>query len=226
MSAPSLPRDLPRGRRVDAVVATLVNTLPSTGRAAGAGLATVLAVLVLLIPVGAVAQIVLTSQLDDRSPTQALVVLDPASRTWGDPAPILQARLDHAAELYREGIAPVVLITGPHRSAAASTAALERAGVPARDIVAIGTGSDTVGALQVVASVLRGLGWSSVTLVTDPTHAARAASTAGGFGIDAHVSPTDAGPGASLTSDSVARETAALLRYHLLTRWQQPTIIR
>lgn len=224
MSAPSLPRG--RTARVDAVVATLVNVLPTTGRGVGTGLLTVVAVLLLLVPVGAVAQIVLTAQLDDRSPTQALVVLDPASRTWGDRAPILEARLAHAAELYREGVAPVVLLAGPHRAAAGSSAALERAGVPARDIVAIGTGSDTVGSLQVVASVLRGLGWSSVTLVTDPTHAARAAATAGGFGIDAHVSPTDAGPGASLTSDSVARETAALLRYHLLTRWQQPTIIR
>lgn len=207
-------------------MAAVVNAVPSTGRGVGAALATIAAVTVLLVPVGAVGQIVLTAQLDDRTPTQALVVLDPAARTWGDPAPILEARLEHAAALYREGVAPVILVTGPHRGAAASTAALERAGVPARDIVALETGSDTLGSLQVVATVLRGLGWSSATLVTDPPHAARAAATASGFGIDAHVSPTGEGPGASMTSDAVGRETAALLRYHLLTRWQQPAIIR
>ena len=66
---------------------------------------TLLGALLLLLPVGAVLQIVLSAQLDDRSQTQAIVVLDPA-RYWGDPAPVLRARLAHAATLYREGVAP------------------------------------------------------------------------------------------------------------------------
>ena len=99
-------------------------------------------------------------------------------------------------------------------------------GVPARDIVAFSTGVDTVGSLRVVAGVMRDLGWSAATVVTDPANAARAQATASAYGIDAHLSPTEEGPGTALTSEYVGRETLALLRYHLVTRWQIPQIIR
>jgi uncharacterized SAM-binding protein YcdF (DUF218 family) len=179
---------------------------------------TLLVSVLLLLPAGAVLQIVLSAQLDDRTPTQAIVVLDPG-RYWGPADPVLRARLDHAAMLYREGVAPVVIVTGPLREADEQRNALVTAGVPARDVVAFRTGRDTVGALQVVSGVMRDLGWSAATVVTDPAHAARAQATASGLGIDAHLSPTEEGPGAALTTEYVGRETVALLRYYLLTRW-------
>jgi len=187
---------------------------------------TIMVGLVLLLPVGAVLQIVLTSQLDDRSQTQAIVVLDPATRYWGDPAPVLRARLGHAASLYRSGVAPVIVLTGPHRAEAGSRAELLADGVPGQDIVFFSTGNDTVGALEIVAGVMRDLGWSAATVVTDPAHAARAQATSSALGIDAHLSPTEAGPGTALTSEYVGRETLALLRHYLLTRWSLPEIIR
>lgn len=178
---------------------------------------TVAVAIALLLPIGAAVQIVLVSQIDDRSRTQAIVVLDPA-RYWGDPAPVLRARVDHAADLYAEGVAPVVVLTGPQRNQAVARAELQSRGVPESDIVAFATGADTVGSLQVVARVMRDLDWSSATVVTDPAHAARAQATAGALGIDAHLSPTENGPGTALTSEYVGRETLALLRYYLVTR--------
>ncbi len=218
MSAPSVPA------RPGAAALTLVAAVPRTPRGLLAAASTVLVCLALLLPIGAVCQIVLTSQLDDRSATSAIVVLDPA-RYWGDPAPVLSARLEHAAALYAAGTAPVIVVTGPARIAKAARAALVASGVPAADVVAFTTGADTVGALQVVATIMRDLRWESATLVTDPPHAARAQATAAGFGIDAHLSPTESGPGTALTSEYVGRETAALLRFYLLTRWEQPQII-
>lgn len=179
----------------------------------------------LLLPAGAVVQIVLSAQLDDRTPTQAIVVLDPG-RYWGPADPVLRARLDHAATLYREGVAPVIIVTGPRKEADQQRFALTTQGVPARDVIAFTTGRDTVGALQVVAGVMRDLDWSAATVVTDPAHAARAQTTASGLGIDAHLSPTESGPGTALTSEYVGRETVALLRYHLLTRWSIEPIVR
>jgi uncharacterized SAM-binding protein YcdF (DUF218 family) len=199
--------------------------MPRTVRGVAAASVTVVFALVLLLPVGAVIQIVLSSQLDDRSQTQAIIVLDPA-RYWGDATPVLEARLSHAAELYRAGIAPVVIVTGPSRTAAAERYALMAHGVPARDIVAFDTGVDTVGSLQVVAGVMRDLGWSAATVVTDPAHAARAQATASALGIDAHMSPTDKGAGTGLTSEYVGRETLALLRFYAITRWSVPQVIR
>lgn len=185
---------------------------------------TLVAAFVLLIPVGAVCQIVLTSQLDDRSRTQAIVVMDPA-RYWGDDDPVRAARLEHAAALYREGAAPVVILTGSKRTVEGSKARLVLLGVPARDVVAFPSGTDTLGSLRVVGTVLRDLGWQSATIVTDPAQAARTQATASGYGIDAHVSPTQTGPGQALTSEYVGRETAALLRYYLLSRWAQPQLV-
>lgn len=181
-------------------------------------------VLALLVPAGAAAQVVLTSQLDDRSPTQAIVVLDPA-QYWGNSRPVLKARLQHAAALYQEGVAPLVIVTGPQRRSADERRLLLDSGVPDRDIVSFDTGADTVGSLRVIAGVMRDLGWSSATIVTDPPHAARAGATAAALGIDAHMSPVGDGPAAALTSEYVGREVAALLRHHLLTRWSlQPVV--
>ena len=218
MSAPSVPA------RPGAAALSILASAPRTPRGLLVVASTVLVFLALLLPIGAVCQIVLTSQLDDRSSTQAIVVLDPA-RYWGDPAPVMKARLAHAAQLYAAGTAPVIVVTGPARSAKYAREQLLAAGVPEADVVAFTTGADTVGALQVVATIMRDLQWQSATLVTDPPHAARAQATAAAFGIDAHLSPTESGPGTSLTSEYVGRETAALLRFYLLTHWDQPQII-
>ena len=197
---------------------------PGSARAASTMLLTLVFAAVLMVPVGATVQVVVASQLDDRSPTQAIVVLDPG-RVWGDPEATRAARIEHAATLYRDGVAPVVVITGPPRTLAATQQALQLRGVPAADVVTFDAGADTVGPLSVVASVMRDLGWRSATIVTDPAHAARTQATASSLGIDAHISPTDHGSNVSLTSDYVGREVAALLRHHALTRWTLPTII-
>ena len=218
MSAPTVPA------RPGAGALSIVASVPRTPRGLLTAASTVLVFLALLLPIGAVCQIVLTSQLDDRSPTQAIVVLDPA-RYWGDPVPVMNARLAHAAQLYAAGTAPVIVVTGPARSAKFAREQLIASGVPQADVVAFTTGADTVGSLQVVATIMRDLNWESATLVTDPPHAARAQATAAGFGIDAHLSPTEDGPGTALTSEYVGRETAALLRFYLLTRWDQAQII-
>ena len=195
-----------------------------SARAVSTLILTMVIVVALLIPVGATVQVVLASQLDDRSPTQAIVMLDPG-RVWGDPQAARVARVEHAATLYREGVAPVVMVTGPPRTHAATRAALWVEGVPPADVITFDTGADTVGPLSVVASVMSDLNWSSATIVTDPAHAARVQATAGGLGIDARVSPTDRGSNVSLTSDYVGREVAALLRHHAFTRWTLPNIV-
>ena len=220
MSAPSAVRSRTHASADRAIALAL----PRSPRGLATATWTVLGALLLLLPVGAVTQIVLTSQLDDRTQTQAIVVMDPA-RYWGDDTPVRQARLDHAAGLYRDGVAPVVIVLGPHRVAEQSRARLQSAGVPADDVVAFTTGVDTIGSLRVVASVMRDLEWESATVVTDPVQAARTQATASGYGIDAHLSPARRGPGSALTSEYVGRETAALLRYYLVNRWSQSPLI-
>jgi uncharacterized SAM-binding protein YcdF (DUF218 family) len=171
-----------------------------------------------VLPIGAVVQIVLTSQFDDRSQTQAIVVLD-SGRYWGDPKEVRRARWAHAAELYNEKVAPVIVVTGPQRALEPAKQMLTELGVPVEDVVIFPTTADTWGSLRTVSSVMRDLGWQSATLVTDPPLAARAGSIATGLGMDAHLSPTRSGPATALTSEYVGGETVALLRYYVMHRF-------
>ncbi len=186
---------------------------------------TIAVALVLLVPIGAVMQIVFTAQFDDRTPTQAIILMDP-TRVWGDDPAVLSSRADHAAELYRTGVAPVIMLTGRARTAAEERTLLRARSVPDQDIVSFTTSMDTLGSLQMIAAVMSDLGWSSATIVTDPPNAARASAIASGFGIDAHLSPAGSGPGSAMTSDYVGRETAALMRYYLISRWTQPQLVK
>ena len=180
--------------------------------------------LLLLIPIAAAAQIVLTSQIDDRTATQTIVVMDPAG-AWGNQKEAKAERLKHAADLYKAGVAPVIMVTGPQRAYEKSAEELEKLGVDSRDVIYQPTGTDTVGTLAIVATLMSDLGWSSATIVTDPAHSARSQVTAGKYGIDAHMSPAVLDGANSLTSEYVAREAVGLVRHYLYTQWQLPDIL-
>ncbi len=180
--------------------------------------------LLLLIPIGAAAQIVLTSQIEDETPTQVIVVMDPTG-AWNNQKAAKNERLERASELYAAGVAPVIMVTGPQRAFEKSQKELEKLGIPANDVIYQPTGTDTLGTLAVVATLLEDLGWSSATIVTDPAHSARAQVTAGKYGIDAHMTPSSVEGASSLTSEYVAREAIALVRYYLYNQWQVPQIL-
>ncbi len=180
--------------------------------------------LLLLIPIGAAAQIVLTAQIEDESQTQVIVIMDPTG-AWNNQRAAKNERLERASELYKAGVAPVIMVTGPQRAFEKSQAELEKLGVPANDVIYQPTGTDTLGTLAVVATLLGDLDWNSATIVTDPAHSARAQVTAGKYGIDAHMSPSSGEGAPSLTSEYVAREVIALVRYYLYNQWQVPKIL-
>ncbi len=180
--------------------------------------------LLLLIPIGAAAQIVLTAQIEDESQTQVIVIMDPTG-AWNNQRAAKNERLERASELYKAGVAPVIMVTGPQRAFEKSQTELEKLGVPANDVIYQPTGTDTLGSLAVVATLLGDLGWNSATIVTDPAHSARAQVTAGKYGIDAHMSPSSGEGAPSLTSEYVAREVIALVRYYLYNQWQVPKIL-
>ena len=180
--------------------------------------------LLLLIPIGAVVQIVLTSQIEDETPTQVIVVMDPTG-AWNNQKAAKNERLERVAQLYKSGVAPVIMVTGPQRAFERSQSELEKLGVPANDVIYQPTGTDTLGSLAVVATLLKDLGWTSATIVTDPAHSARAQVTAGKYGIDAHMAPSSGEGSFTLTSEYVAREAIALVRYYLYNQWQVPEIL-
>lgn len=195
--------------------------------------AIVVAVLTLglvVLPLIAATTVVVAARTDDRTPTDAIVVLG-AAQFWGDPSPVLENRLQHAADLYADDVAPRIITVGGKQPLDITTEAqagrdwLVDAGVPRASVTPVPTGSDTLTSLTAVADKMAAKGWTSATIVTDPAHEARSLAMARALGIDAHGSPTESGAGSSLTLDYLVRETAGLLYFWTVERWSVEPVV-
>lgn len=161
----------------------------------------VLAILVLLVAYIGVTfvQVWSASQRDAARSADAIVVLG-AAQYNGRPSPVLQARLDHVVDLYTQGVAPFVVVTGGAREgdryteAAASAAYLSAHGVPGGAVERETTGATSYESLASTARFLRERDITEVVLVSDPFHARRIAAIAEEVGMDATVSPTPSSP--------------------------------
>jgi len=213
---------------VTATVSTGAVAAPARRRSPLRTLVTVvLAVLVtavVVLPLVAVTRVVSAARQDDRSPSDVVIVLG-AAQFNGRPSPVLEARLDHAKTLYREGVAKNVLTVGANQPGDRTTEAavgadwLAARGVPQGVVTAVPEGHDTLSSLTAAARVMAEHGWTVATVVTDPAHEARSLAMARALGIDAHGSPTTSGSGSSLTVEYVAREAGGLLYFWLVERW-------
>lgn len=161
------------------------------------------------------------ARIDDRTPADAIVVLG-AAQYNGVPTPVFQARLEHAAQLYDEGVAPQIITVGGgqpgdlYTEAGSGRAYLTRLGVPPEAVLAVETGTNTEGSLDAVAQTVRDQGGQSVVLVSDPTHSYRSRMMARDAGLDAWTSPTRHGPAVWTRENqimSIIRETGAVLWY-------------
>jgi uncharacterized SAM-binding protein YcdF (DUF218 family) len=140
-----------------------------------------------------------TSRHDGARPAQAVIVLG-AAQYDGRPTAVLRARLDHAADLYRRRIAPVVVVTGGKATGDRFTESqaganyLHTKGVPDEAILREATGRTSWQSLAASARFLRQRGIHDVVLVSDPFHAARISGIASELGLDPATSPTRTSP--------------------------------
>jgi uncharacterized SAM-binding protein YcdF (DUF218 family) len=187
-------------------------------RVLGAALAAVL----LLIGSTALA-IWWTARQDARPGSDAIVVLGSAQYN-GVPSSIFEARLEHALDLYEEGVAPVIVTVGGKAAGDEFTEAeagreyLAEAGVPDDALLAVQEGVDTLESMRAVATEFDGRGWSTALLVTDPWHAMRAERMAEDAGLETGSSPTRQGPAVQTRTTQfkyILRETAAYLLYRV-----------
>ena len=102
-------------------------------------------------------QVWATGRSDEARPVDAIVVMG-AAQYDGRPSPQLAARLDHVVDLWPEGLAPLVIVTGGNQpgdrftEADASAAYLIERGIPADAIVLEGDGSTTWESLRNVGN--------------------------------------------------------------------------
>ncbi len=184
--------------------------------------------MIVLVPVlvfaGTAARVWWVARSDERSRSDAIVVLG-ASQFDGRPSKVFQARLDHAMDLWKDGVAPRVITVGGGRpgdrftEAQAGARYLREQGVTS--VVPVATGSDTLESLKAVDAELTRHGWSSIVIVTDPWHSLRSRRMAQDLGMQAHTSPTRSGPAVqsrAIEFRYIARETAAYLYYRAFHR--------
>lgn len=160
---------------------------------------------------------------DERRVADAIVVLG-AAQYDGRPSPVFEARLSQAVDLYRAGIAPILVVTGggaegDRTTEAAAARAYARArGVPEAAILSEDRGRTTLESLEGVAALFRANGLSSAVFVSDRTHMLRVLRIATDEGIVAWGSPTTTSPidaDPRLRLEATIREVAALAVYFL-----------
>lgn len=160
---------------------------------------------------------------DEARPADAIVVLG-AAQYDGRPSPVFRARLDHAVDLYRQGIAPVLIVTGGKaegdrttEAAAARAYAVSR-GVPNAAILDEDEARTTIESIRLVGGVLRTANLHSVVFVSDPSHMLRVLRMASDEGITGYGSPTTTSPietDLRARVEATAHELGALAIYFL-----------
>jgi uncharacterized SAM-binding protein YcdF (DUF218 family) len=158
----------------------------------------------------------------------AIVVLG-AAHYNGRPSPVLKARLDHAAYLYREGFSSVVIVTGGQAEgdeiseAEAGELYLESETiVAAGDVLAENEGRTTLESLTNVWDIAAERGIHSVLLVSDPLHSERIKRMASDLGFDsAFASPASylsLNRSRETKVDELLHEVGSLTMYELFDR--------
>lgn len=158
-------------------------------------------------------RIVYESSPKELHPADVIVVFG-AAEYAGHPSPVWRARLDHAFELYQNGIAPLVITTGGAASDPSFSEGgvgldyLEHRGVPERSLIAETQGSDTAQSAVRVAVIMRANGLHSCVAVSDAYHVFRIKKLLEHQGI----SPVYVAPRPGSRPHSVLQRAYAILR--------------
>jgi uncharacterized SAM-binding protein YcdF (DUF218 family) len=134
------------------------------------------------------------STIEEARPADVIVVLG-AAEYRGRPSPVFKARLDHALELYRSGLAPRVLTSGGaggdplFTEGGVGRAYLVGHGVPSEAIIVEPEAESTAQSMAAVAEIMRRMGLGTCILVSDGYHIFRAKQMLATQGFSVYGSP-------------------------------------
>ena len=132
--------------------------------------------------------------LDETRPADVIIVFGAAEYS-GKPSPVLRARLGHALDLYRRGLAPYIITTGgngddPNYSeGGVGRAYLISEGVPESRIIAETQSDDTDESAQRVAAITRINHMTTCLVVSDGYHIYRIKRMMAKQGVTAYGAP-------------------------------------
>ncbi|MFP5230476.1 MAG: YdcF family protein [Acidobacteriota bacterium] len=135
---------------------------------------------------------------DQARPADAIAVFG-AAEYDGRPSPVLRARLDHALELYKRGLAPLIITLGGgeemdrHSEGGVGHDYLLAHGVPDRDIIAETRSDNTEQSAERLAVIARANGLRTIDVVSDGTHLFRIHAICSKDGLQVYTSPRQVG---------------------------------
>jgi len=154
---------------------------------------------------------------NEAQPADAIAVFG-AAEYDGRPSPVLRARLDHALELYREKIAPLVITLGGgdpadrHSEGGVGHDYLMAHGVPDAAIIAETESSNTEESARRLAVIARANNLRSIVVVSDGTHLFRVHALCSAMGLNVYTSPRPEARGLSRW-DTFQRAAHEILSY-------------
>jgi len=159
----------------------------------------------------------------DQVHTADAIVVFGAAEYSGRPSPVFRARLDHGYDLFRHGVAPVVITTG---GAAADPSFSEGGvghdylmarGIPDTSLIAETQGADTAQSAQRVAVIMRANHMRSCVAVSDAYHVFRIRKLLQHEGVQVFTAPRpDSRPHSPWQrAEAVLREATSYLVWRL-----------
>ena len=140
-------------------------------------------------------QIAAVAHEDNAQPADAIAVFGAAEYS-GHPSPVLHARLDHAVELYRKKIAPLVITLGGgtdkdygNTEGGVGRDYLLANGIPFGSIIAETRSTDTDQQVHRLAAIARENNLRHIVVVSDATHLFRIRELCKDAGLDVYTSP-------------------------------------
>ena len=165
----------------------------------GLRLAGVCLIVLLLIAVAwcaDVSQQIAKVAAEDQAVVSDAIAVFGAAEYAGRPSPVFHARLDHAADLYQRGIAPLVITLGGggDKDSGKTEGGVGRdyllaRGVPLQDIIAETASVDTEQQVHRLAAIARDHTLRHIVVVSDGTHMFRIRAICDHAGLDVLTSP-------------------------------------
>jgi uncharacterized SAM-binding protein YcdF (DUF218 family) len=143
-------------------------------------------------------QIATVASVDNAQPADAIAVFGAAEYS-GHPSPVLHARLDHAVELYRKQIAPLVITLGGgsdkdsgNTEGGVGRDYLLANGIPFGSIIAETRSTDTDQQVRRLAAIAHDNNLHHIVVVSDGTHLFRIQQLCQDAGLEVYTSPRPA----------------------------------
>ncbi|HWR43803.1 YdcF family protein [Sporomusa sp.] len=167
--------------------------------------------------------IVTVGYLTKPVPSDTIIVL--GAKLIGDqPSTMLRLRLDEAVQLYNQGFAPSIIVSGAQGlDEIASEADVMRTyliakGIPPEKIYVENKSFNTYQNLLYSKNIMRDQGFRQAIIVSNSSHIRRSLVLAQQLGIEASGSPAPMADNAYLTAKQYAREGAAMLSLLVFNR--------